>query len=575
MKFSLIPIVGLLSIASALPVETPVRDVPIEERAAAPTVTIASPVATIIGGAGIAVETFAGIPFAQPPVGGLRLKPPQPITSALGTIKATTQAASCPQFFFSDAVNDAIPTSALGLLLDTPVFQKVLNAGEDCLYLNIQRPAGTTSSSKLPVLFWIYGGGFELGGTSMYDGSSWVAESIAEGKPIIFVAVAYRVGGFGFLPGAEVLADGSANLGLLDQRLGLKWVADNIAAFGGDPTKVTIWGESAGAISVFDQMALYGGDNTYKGKALFRGAIMNSGSIIPADPVDCPKGQVVYNTVVASAGCSTASDTLACLRGVSYQTLLNATNSVPGLLSYSSVALSYLPRPDGTVLTQSPDILLSSGAWAKVPFIVGDQEDEGTIFALFQSNISTTAQLATYFKSVFFPNTDASILNGLLATYPDDLSSGSPFRTLLFNNWYPQFKRLAAILGDITFTLTRRAFLQTALAVAPAVPSWSYLSSYDYGTPFLGTFHGSDILQVFNGIRPDYAAAASKAYYLSFVNTLDPNNGTNALLYANWPQYAKGAQLLNLYADFGKFVSDDFRGTSFSYLVANLKSFYI
>lgn len=621
MKFSLIPIVGFLSITSALPVENAERDVPIEERATAPTITIASPAATIIGGAGTTVETFAGIPFAKPPTGALRLKPPQPITSALGTIKATTQAASCPQFYFSDTFNDAIPTSALGLLLNTPVFQQVLNAGEDCLYLNIQRPAGTTSSSKLPVLFWIFGGGFELGGTNMYDGSSWVAESVAEGKPIIFVAVAYRVGGFGFLPGAEVLADGSANLGLLDQRLGLQWyvflfrissifativahstsslclrleshtfihtpihctrilmyfyrVADNIAAFGGDPSKVTIWGESAGAISVFDQMILYGGDNTYKGKSLFRGAIMNSGSMIPASPVDCPKGQIVYNTVVSSAGCSSASDTLSCLRSVPYSTFLNAVNSVPGLLSYSSVALSYLPRPDGTALPQSPDFLLQSGAWAKVPFIIGDQEDEGTIFALFQSNISTTAQLATYFSDFFFHDAPASVITGLLNTYPNDILSGSPFRTLLLNNWYPQFKRLAAILGDLTFILTRRAFLQTALKVAPTVPSWSYLSSYDYGTAVLGTFHGSDILQVFDGIRPDYATSASKAYYLSFVNTLDPNNGTSSA-YANWPQYSKGAQLLNFYADFGGFVSDTFRATSFNYVVANLKSFYI
>jgi carboxylesterase type B len=128
---------------------------------------------------------------------------------------------------------------------------------------------------------------------------------------------------------------------------------------------------------VLDQMILYNGDNTYNGKALFRAAIMDSGSIVPADPVDCPKAQTVYDTVVATAGCSGASSTLECLRGLDYETFLGATNSVPGILSYSSVDLSYLPRPDGTVLTLSPDDLISQGKYAKVPFIIGDQEDEG------------------------------------------------------------------------------------------------------------------------------------------------------------------------------------------------------
>jgi triacylglycerol lipase len=95
-------------------------------------------------------------------------------------------------------------------------------------------------------------------------------------------------------------------------------------------------------------------------------------------------------------------------------------------------------------------------------------------------------------------------MTALVATYPDDASDGSPFRTLFLNNWYPQYKRIAAILGDLTFTLTRRAFLNT---VATSVPSWSYLASYDYGTPVLGSFHGGDILQVFYGILPNYASA--------------------------------------------------------------------
>lgn len=541
----------------------------------APTVSISAPQATIIGLADDnGVEQFPGIPFAQPPVGSLRLKPPQKITASLGTYSATANGPACPQFLLStDAVNNgAIPTSALGLLLDTPLFQTALDESEDCLYINVHRPTGTTSSSKLPVIFWIFGGGFELGWNSMYDGSEWVRQSISRNQPIIFVTVNYRVGGFGFLPGKEILADGSANLGLLDQRLGLEWTADNIAAFGGDPDKVTIWGESAGAISVFDQMALYDGDISYNGKDLFRGAIMNSGSIIPADPVDCPKGQVVYDKVVSVAGCSSASDTLECLRGVDYATLLNATNSVRGILSYASLALSYLPRPDGTALTESPEILAQSGRYAKVPFIVGDQEDEGTLFALFQSNITTIDQLVTYFSEYYFNNANTSTLEALIATYPDTTTYGSPFRTGILYNWYPQFKRIAAILGDLTFTLTRRAFLNVAKSVNPTVSTWSYLSSYDYGTPVLGTFHASDLLQVFFGVVPNYASTAFASYYINFANNLDPNNGTNV---ANWPEWGSSNTLLNMYPLFSTEISDDFRPEPYNFIVANIESLHI
>ncbi|KAH8780579.1 lipase [Hyaloscypha sp. PMI_1271] len=558
---SLLPLLLALPVAFASPVK----------RATAPTVTIASPAATIIGSTGTSVESFNGIPFAKPPTGTLRLKPPQSLTAPLGTVTATGIAQACPQFFFSEATG-SLPTEVLGTLLDLPLFQTITNAGEDCLTVNVNRPIGTTSTSKLPVLFWIFGGGFELGSTLMYDGASLVADSISNGQPIIFVGVNYRVGGFGFLPGKEILADGSSNLGLLDQRLGLQWVADNIAAFGGDPTKVTIWGESAGSISVLDQMALYDGNINYKGMPLFRGAIMDSGSIVPADPVDCPKGQVVYDTVVSHAGCSSAADTLECLRGLDYETYLSAANSVPGILSYSSIALSYLPRPDGVVLTASPELLIAGGKYAAVPFIIGDQEDEGTLFALFTPNITNTAQLVTYLSSYFFHDATTAQIQALVATYPDNIWDGSPFNTFLLNEWYPQFKRLAAILGDLTFTLTRRAFLNLHTAVNPSVPSWSYLASYDYGTPILGTFHGSDLLQVFYGILPNYASKSIHSYYFSFVTNLNPNTGSS---YMNWPQWSAGKQLMQFYASYGTLLVDDFRSTSYNWIAANVASLHI
>ncbi|KAG9241333.1 lipase 3 precursor [Calycina marina] len=544
---------------------------PAQRRAASPTVTISYPEATVIGQPGDLVEIFPGVPFAQPPTGDLRLKPPQAITTPFN-YTADANGMACPQFLLSTALSDSLSTSVLAQVLDSPLFQTLENAGEDCLNINIHRPAGTQVGDNLPVMFWIFGGGFELGWNFMYDGAPWVESSITRGEPIIFVTVNYRVGGFGFLPGAEILADGSSNLGLLDQRLGLEWVADNIASFGGDPTKVTIWGESAGAISVLDQMVLYGGNSTYKGQSLFRAAIMNSGSMVPADPVDFPKGQAVYDTVVAAAGCSGEADTLACLRAAPYATFLNAVNSVSGLLSYSALALSYLPRPDGTVLTDSPEILVASGQYAQVPFIIGDQEDEGTLFALFQSNISTTDELATYFQSLYFNSASLSQLNELIATYPDQTTDGSPFRTGVLYEIYPQFKRLAAILGDLTFTLTRRVFLNLATTVAPTVPSWSYMSSYGYGTPVLGTFHGSDILQVFFGVLPDYASTATRAYYLSFVNHMDPNVNTGFL---NWPQWSASKSLMNFYSITAFTISDDYRSDTYDWMVENIASLHI
>jgi carboxylesterase type B len=556
---------SLLPLAIAAPAAAPL------DKRASPTVVAPSPGATVVGKSLLGVETFNGIPFAQPPTGNLRLKPPQPLISSVGKVDGSQIPKACPQFFFSvDESN--FPANVLGNLLNTPLFQTVTNAGEDCLTINVQRPAGTTSSSKLPVLFWIFGGGFELGSTQMYDGTSLVTSSISEGKPIIFVAVNYRVGGFGFLPGKEILKDGSANLGLLDQRLGLEWVADNIAAFGGDPDKVTIWGESAGAISVADQMLLYDGDNTYKSKPLFRAGIMNSGSIVPATPVDDAKGQAVYDLVVKNAGCSSSSDTLACLRSKDYTTFLAAANSVPGLLSYSSVSLSYLPRPDGTALTASPDVLVAAGKYAKVPFIVGDQEDEGTLFGLFTPNLTTTQDVTKYLSTVFFPTADTKTLSGLVATYQNTLEDGSPFRTLLLNNWYPQFKRISAIIGDITFTLTRRIFLESSSTVFPDVPSWSYLASYDFGTPILGTFHGSDILQVFYGVLPNNAAKSIRGYYFSFVYNLDPNKGSGQ---DDWPQWSKGQQLKSFGPNSNSLLKDNFRSDSATFLKGNLGSFYI
>jgi carboxylesterase type B len=559
---------------------------PVDEKRQVPTVgpSVTLSYATVVGSSNGVVDSFRGIPYAKPPVQKLRLMPPQGITGNLGTIVLPPQERACPQFY-QQVDKSSLTTSAAGLLADSTAAQMATNAGEDCLTVNVQRPSSAKEGDNLPVLFWIYGGGFEFGSTQTTDATNLITTSIADGKNIIFVAVNYRLGGFGFLPGKKVKAAGVANLGLLDQRAGLKWVADNIAKFGGDPNKVTIWGESAGSISVFDQMALYNGDNTYNGKALFRAAIMDSGSIVPADPVDCAKSEVVFNTVVKNAGCDFATDTLDCLRNLDYTTYLNAgmlpfpssspltsslirkpANSVPGIFGYTSVAIAYPPRPDGKVLTASPDVLVKNKKYARVPFIIGDQEDEGTLFSLNQNNISTTDQLIDYMQTYFFNHATRDQVTQLVNLYPDDPSYGSPFRTGPANNIYPQYKRIAALLGDLTFTITRRVFLTYALAANPDVPSWSYLASYFYGTPVLGTFHASDLLTAY-GTVPGFASTSIMSYYLSFINNLNPNSGALPTL-PQWPRWKDGKFLMHFDVATNSLIGDDFRDNTAQFIAA-------
>ncbi|KAK2615737.1 hypothetical protein N8I77_002469 [Diaporthe amygdali] len=561
-----------------------------EKRLFGPTVKITTPSATIegsalpfIGSAGGFVENFKGIPFAQPPVGNNRLRPPVPLdpSQAMGNVDATTLLPKqCPQFLLGEDIQipnvPGVATDVLETIVDSPLLKNnIIGGQEDCLTINVQRPAGTKEGDKLPVMLWIFGGGFELGSTAMYDGSNVVARSVELGKPVVFAAVNYRVGGFGFLAGKEILAEGSANLGLLDQRLGMQWVADNIAAFGGDPDKVTLWGESAGAISIFDQLIANNGDITYKGKPLFRAAIMNSGSAVPTDPVDSAKAQQVYDAVVQGVGCSGQADTLQCLREAEYEKLLKSMNSVPGILSFNALALSYLPRPDGKFLVSLPEQFATTGKLPNIPFILGDQKDEGTLFGIFTSNISTTDDFKTYLKTLYFTNTDPQIVDEFVDVYPDDPTQGSPYDTGTENNFYPQFKRVAALLGDAVFTLSRRAVLNITTGVQPGVKRWSYLSQYDQGTPVLGTFHGSDLIQVFYGIKDNFAASAIVNYFLNFAYNLDPNDASGGTRAAegeqliNWPDWASSNQLVVFDADKASLMPDTFRQPQFEFLLKN------
>lgn len=237
-------------------------------------------------------EIFLGIPFASAP----RLELAQSLNSTWkGTRFATEFGLTCAGFGTNPREN-------------WPV-------GEDCLNLNIVRPIRIRAGDDLPVLVWIYGGGFRQGAIRdpEFNTSFMVQTSIEIGHPVIVVSLNYRLSGFGFLNSQEVQADGVSNLALRDLWKGLEWIKENIKGFGGDPTKVTIWGESAGALIIPYLTAAYRGNNSN----LFQRGILASGSFfsgLSGPSTSYSTQQLFYDTVVNSTGCSNTTRTLQCLR---------------------------------------------------------------------------------------------------------------------------------------------------------------------------------------------------------------------------------------------------------------------
>lgn len=228
------------------------------------------------------------------------------------------------------------------------------------------------------------------------------------------------------------------------------------------------------------------------------------------------------------------------------------------------------PRVDGDTIPDTVDVLTATGQYAKVPFIIGDQQDEGTLFSLGQTNLSTSDDTVTFLNDFYYPQTDRSVVQGFVDTYPDDIVSGSPYNTGLLWNVYGEFKHLAAILGDQLFTLQRRRVLHYNLLNGGA-PAWTFLATYFYGTPILGTFHATDVLEGFDYLGDTNPKTLQHAYYLSFINTLDPNNGTSSD-YSTWPQWTEdGREILMMDLSTNYEVGEDnFREESYQYLLANI-----
>ena len=296
------------------------------------------------------VKAFLGLPYAAPPTGDLRWKAPKPAAKWKGDRDATKFGAHCAQ----------------GRVFDDMIFQDG-DGSEDCLFLNVYAPADATDKSKLPVMFWIHGGGYAGGGSSepRHNGDFLPL------KGVVLITINYRLGVFGFLATADLAkeANGAAgNYGLMDMVAALQWVKGNIAGFGGDPNNVTIFGESAGSFAVCTLMA------SPTAKGLFHKGIGESGGAIG-------RGALNYDSLAerevkdAEWVASTGAKSLAELRAMPTQAILDSVKSKQG-------GMGFPPDVDGKFLTESVDDTYAAGRQMHIPLLAGWNADEGSFFAM-------------------------------------------------------------------------------------------------------------------------------------------------------------------------------------------------
>lgn len=449
----------------------------------------------VAGVAANGVETFRGIPFAAPPIGDLRWRPPQPASHWTGVRNAAAFGPVCVQAARS--------------------FFAGFHMSEDCLTLNVWRPAGAKPGARLPVMVWIYGGAFIGGGSAapFYDGSHFARDGV------ILVSFNYRLGRFGFF--AHPALDGKAapfgNYGLMDQIAALKWVRANIAGFGGDPANVTVFGESAGAISVNYLMV------SPAAKGLFDKAIAESGfGRSEPRPLAGPRSAEAIAIAFAQAHAINGDgpDAAAALRALP----ADAVNAPTGGLGDPS-----LPGPllDGRIVTGGIAEGFAAGAEAHVPFMEGGNSYEASLFPKLTDNPA-----------------------------PLIARAGDPAKVEAVYGRAPAPEVARELLTDTMITEPDRFLArQMARQGLPAfVYHFSYVPAAERATSH-GAAHGDEIGYVFENL-PDreikfgqYSipaatpadraiARAMHAYWVAFAKTSDPGSAGGP----DWPRFRTGAE---------------------------------
>ena len=430
------------------------------------------------------VEQFQNIRYAEDTSGVNRFAPPVPYLPSRGsTVDATVGGDACPQ-----------RAAQISFFPFLPTIEKM---SEDCLSLRIARP--THRHKPLPVMVWLHGGGYATGRMyeQIYEPVGLIRESVASGNPVIWVATNYRVGMFGYAASEALHMAKSENAGLRDQRVALQWVKDNIAAFGGDPDDITLYGQSAGGMSCAFQMSAFGGEQG----AVFQKAIMISGAING----DYSRGGPMDNTagVAQSLNCSgpglDSKATLACLRDVPLDVLL------PAALNQAITAVNpdgigaFRPVIDDDFIPDHPLRLFLEGYFVKgIPTIAAWTADDGSIFV--PPIINSAPAVQNFFSRSF----SGSSLEKLLSLYPvEDFEAHVIESQNLTAEWY----RAARIYRDVnmacpSLNITGEISLQShaptylfAVNSTRLQPVWDSMDSPEYQIA-----HVSDIPYIFNQV---------------------------------------------------------------------------
>jgi para-nitrobenzyl esterase len=447
------------------------------------------------------VAAFKGIPFAAPPVGDLRWKAPQAPKPWTAVLAADRYASDCMQKPFG---GDAAP-------LGTP-------PAEDCLYLNVWAPA-TRGAGPLPVMVWIYGGGFVNGGSSpaVYDGSAFAR------RGVILVSMNYRIGRFGFFAHPALTAETPkgpiGNYGFLDQLSALQWVKRNAAAFGGDPANVTIFGESAGGGSVNALMI------SPLARGLFHKAIVQSGGGRSRGPISmrhisrpgaggAPSAEALGVAFAAKAGVTAqGGEALKALRALPAAAIVNEMNLVAAQPdTYSG------PMIDGVFLTEEAEPAFRAGRQAKVPYMIGANDRE---FGFFAPPVDRA-------EAMFAPFGAAK--DEALRAYDSDGTNRS--------------EAAVQLMSDQAMVEPARFLARLA---APVQPTYAYRFSYvasSLRAKEKGALHATEIPFVFSTVKAKYEAAATPEdlaiaaaatdYWAAFARTGNPNGAGRP----QWPVYA-------------------------------------